>query len=225
MPEMGFTLGSLPELDDPDVRCLIAVDSNQELIAITSWLPMYRDNETVGWTLDFMRRHPAASPGIMEFLVATAALKFQQQGVQTMSLSGAPLARINRNDHRPGALHHVLNLLGRALEPAYGFRSLLAFKAKFQPTYTPLYMSYPDEADLPSIANAIGRAYLPHITGRQSFQLIRRLTYRRHPAKPRPSRFRPTHPPVNGIAVSRAASVGAEYSLTSSGDGGSGAHR
>lgn len=41
--------------------------------------------------------------------------------------------------------------MGRTLEPVYGFRSLLAFKAKFQPRYQPLSMVYPEVAALPRI--------------------------------------------------------------------------
>jgi phosphatidylglycerol lysyltransferase len=35
----------------------------------------------------------------------------------------------------------VLDLAGHALEPVYGFRSLLAFTAKFQPRYEPLFLA------------------------------------------------------------------------------------
>lgn len=138
---------------------------------------MQRAGQAIGWTLDMMRRRPEAPPGVMEYLVATAALQFKREGAHIMSLSGAPLARISCNGD-PARLHHVLNFIGATLEPAYGFRSLLAFKAKFQPAYSPLYMSYPDQTDLATIANAIGRAYLPHATGRQTLQLIWRLVSR-----------------------------------------------
>ena len=66
-------------------------------------------------------------------------------------------------------------MVGHALEPVYGFRSLLAFKAKFQPEYRPLYLAYPDPAALPAIGLAIGRAYLPDLTARQSARLLGRL--------------------------------------------------
>ncbi|NUT38211.1 MAG: DUF2156 domain-containing protein, partial [Hamadaea sp.] len=41
MPEMGFTLGGLDELDDPAVRCLVAVDAQRTVHGVTSWLPVY----------------------------------------------------------------------------------------------------------------------------------------------------------------------------------------
>ena len=174
LPEMGFTLGGLDELDDPQVRCLLAIDADGRLHGVTSWLPCYRDGEPVGWTLDFMRRSADGFRGVMEFLIATAAMRFKQEGAEFMSLSGAPLARAE-SDLRPDGLQRLLDGVGRVLEPVYGFRSLLAFKAKFQPQYQPLYIAYPDPAALPAITNAIGRAYLPHTTVGQMVRLSRRL--------------------------------------------------
>jgi lysylphosphatidylglycerol synthetase-like protein (DUF2156 family) len=69
----------------------------------------------------------------------------------------------------------VLDLLGRTLEPVYGFRSLLAFKSKFQPRYVPMHMTFADPAALPSIGNAVGRAYLPTVTIGQGFKLVRTI--------------------------------------------------
>ncbi|HET9016863.1 MAG TPA: rhomboid family intramembrane serine protease [Thermomicrobiaceae bacterium] len=174
LPEMGFTLGGLNELQDPRVRCLVALDEDDRLHGVTSWLPVYEDGETVGWTLDFMRRAADGFRGVMEFLIASAALGFQEEGASFLSLSGAPLARIDRGA-QPVPLQRVLDVAGKALEPVYGFRSLLAFKAKFQPQYFPLYMCYPDPAALPAIGNAIGRAYLPHTNAAQMVRLSRKL--------------------------------------------------
>ncbi|WP_051943948.1 bifunctional lysylphosphatidylglycerol flippase/synthetase MprF [Streptacidiphilus rugosus] len=175
LPEMGFTLGGLDELNDPRVRVLVALDEEGVLHGITSWLPSYEDGEPVGWTLDFMRRGDGAFQGVMEYLIATAALTFKDEGARFLSLSGAPLARVDRGEQQ-APLQRVLDVLGRTLEPVYGFRSLLAFKSKFQPTYLPLYMVYPDPAQLPAIAGAIGKAYLPETSPAQMLRLSRRLT-------------------------------------------------
>ena len=56
LPEMGFTLGGINELDDDNVRCLIAIDGDRTIHGVTSWMPSYRHGAVVGWTLDFMRR-------------------------------------------------------------------------------------------------------------------------------------------------------------------------
>jgi phosphatidylglycerol lysyltransferase len=176
LPEMGFTLGGLDELADDAVRCLVAVDREGRPSALTSWLPAHRDGVPVGWTLDVMRRSAAASPGVVEFLIATAALTFQDEGAEWVSLSGAPLALSAASPDR-GLLPRLLELAGRTMEPVYGFRSLLAFKAKFQPRYRPLWLVYPGPADLPRIARAVSAAYLPHLSAGQAVRLARALVH------------------------------------------------
>ncbi len=177
LPEMGFTLGGLEELTGDGVRCLLAIDADRTVHGITSWLPVYSDGEVVGYTLDFMRRRANGFRGSMEFLIASAALKLKTEDARFLSLSGAPLARLDRGE-RPRALQRVLDLTGQVLEPVYGFRSLFAFKAKFQPTYRPMFMAYPDSAALPRIANAVSRAYLPHLNARQGLRLATKMIIR-----------------------------------------------
>lgn len=177
LPEMGFTLGGLGELADPDVRCLVAVDEQRHVHGVTSWLPVRKDGRIVAWTLDFMRRGPDAFPGVMEFLIASMVVRCRQEGVGYISLSGAPLARLERGEQTE-PLQRLLDVVGKTLEPVYGFRSLLAFKAKFQPAYLPLYMAYPEAAALPNIGNAIAKAYLPKITPSQTIWLLGKLITR-----------------------------------------------
>jgi len=175
LPEMGFTLGGLDELDDPAVRCLIAIDQDRTIHGITSWMPCYRDGVTVGWTLDFMRRRGEGFKGVMEFLIGTAALDLQKEGAEFVSLSGAPLAQANPGDEQSG-VQKLLEVVGKTMEPVYGFRSLLKFKAKFQPEYQPMYMCYPEAAVLPRIGLGISHAYLPNMTFGQAVRMMGQLT-------------------------------------------------
>ena len=91
-----------------------------------------------------------------------------------LSLSGAPLARLDRGE-RPDALQRLLDQISRGLESVYGFRSLLAFKAKFQPEFRPLHLTYPDPAALPAIGTAIARAHLPDLDAATALTLVRKL--------------------------------------------------
>ncbi len=175
LPEMGFTLGGLDELDDPAVRCLIAVDGERTVHGVTSWMPCYSGGVPVGWTLDFMRRRSEGFKGVMEFLIGTAALDLQEQGAQFVSLSGAPLAQADPDRDQAG-VQRLLEVIGATMEPVYGFRSLLKFKAKFAPEYRPMYLCYPEAAVLPRIGLAISRAYLPNMTVRQVVRMMGRLT-------------------------------------------------
>lgn len=170
VPEMRFTLGGLAELADTEVRLLLAVDQDRTVHAVTSWMPVRDNGELVGYTLDFMRRRPEAFNGIMDFLIAAAAHEFQDDGLRFLSLSGAPLARIDRGEPATWP-QRLLDLTANALEPIYGFKSLFAFKARFRPNFEPLHLAYPDTAALPRIGHAITRAYLPHLTVRQTARI------------------------------------------------------
>lgn len=93
LPEMGFTLGGIEELQDPDTMLLLAVDEENQVHGVTSWLPVYEHGQIVGYTLDFMRRNTAGFRPVIEYLLAEAAVKAAELGLQWVSLSGAPLAR------------------------------------------------------------------------------------------------------------------------------------
>jgi len=180
VPEMGFTLGGLDELEDDEVLCCLAVDAEGRVHGVTSWLPVYDAGTLVSWTLDFMRRRADAFPGVMEFLIASAVLELRDS-VEVISLSGSPLAKDEtRGDPGDGpkageGLAGILDVVGRALEPVYGFRSLATFKSRFKPEYRTLYLYYQDPLQLPAMGRALSRAYLPDLSVRQSARLLRTL--------------------------------------------------
>jgi lysylphosphatidylglycerol synthetase-like protein (DUF2156 family) len=110
LPEMGFTLGGLDELDDERVRCLIAIDTDHLVHGITSYLPVYGDGHIIGWTLDFMRRRTTGFPGVMEYLIATAALQFREEQAQFLSLmrrAGTSLLWEASAKQRPAGQHSL----------------------------------------------------------------------------------------------------------------------
>ncbi|MGW6035100.1 bifunctional lysylphosphatidylglycerol flippase/synthetase MprF [Gordonia terrae] len=170
LPEMGFTLGSVEEAMDPAVRVALAVDPAGNVHGVLSWLPVYAPGgDVAGWTLDIMRRRTDGFGPVVEYLIASSAVAFKDEGAQFISLSGAPLARTSESDAEP--LDKLLDTLGAALEPYYGFRSLHTFKKKFNPRYEPVYLAFRDESDLPRIGVAVSRAYLPDATTGQLVRL------------------------------------------------------
>lgn len=177
LPEMGFTLGGLDEMSDDDVRLLIAVGPDDVVHGVTSWLPSYTDGAVTSWTLDVMRRRTDGFPRVMEFLIASAVRTLGKEGVTQISLAAAPLAQSPESAAVGGS--QVFDLLSRVLEPAYGFRSLLTFKAKFAPAYLPLIVAMPDALALPAVARAIAGAYLPGLSAVESIRLLRRTLGRR----------------------------------------------
>lgn len=179
LPEMGFTLGGLEELQDDETRLLLAVDADGTVHGVTSWLPVHRAGLVVGRTLDVMWRREGGFRPVMEFLIARAALDAQAEGLEVLSLSGAPLARSGpAPDGVVSRLDPVLDLLGAILEPAYGFRSLLAFKKKFGPRFEPLHLAVPDIMDAPAVGLAVARAYLPDLSAADAARFAQRLVSR-----------------------------------------------
>lgn len=186
VPEMGFTLGGIDELDDPEVLCCLAVDAGGTVHGVTSWLPVYDGGVLVSRTLDVMRRGADGFPGVMEFLIASAVLELRSS-VEVISLSGSPLASLPESPAGDGSrseapgegeadnLVRILDLVGHALEPVYGFRSLAAFKSRFKPEYRALYLYYQDALYLPAIGRALTRAYLPGLSLPQGARLVRKL--------------------------------------------------
>ena len=166
LPEMGFTLGTLDEAMDPEVRLAIAVSTQGDVDGFLSWLPVYGEGGRVrGWTLDLMRRRDGGFGPVMEFLIGSSAKHFSDEGAEVLSLSGAPLA----HDYPPdaGAIASLSDWLANMLEPVYGFGSLHRFKEKFHPRYETMYLLFRDESDLTRIGAGLTRAFLPDATLRQ----------------------------------------------------------
>ena len=166
LPEMGFTLGTLDEAEDPEVRLALAVSAAGDVEGFLSWLPIYGGEGRVrGWTLDLMRRRDGGFGPVMEFLIGSSAKHFADEGAAVVSLSGAPLTHEYPAD--AGPIADVTEKLASLLEPVYGFGSLHRFKEKFHPRYETMYLLYRDESDLTRIAAALTRAFLPDATLRQ----------------------------------------------------------
>ncbi len=175
LPEMGFTLGGLDQLHDPDVRLMVATDPQGRVEGVLSWLPTWRDGTVVGWTLDFMRRRSDSMPGLMEFLIARSAMHMKDAGIEFMSLSGAPLAGNGSDDGPSAPLNDLLTFLSRTLEPVYGFQSLHRFKQKFQPDVRSWVMVFPSVLDLPAIGLAVTKSYLPNLSVVETARAVREL--------------------------------------------------
>lgn len=159
LPEMGFTLGTVNELSDPDTYLLLAIDEEEHLHGVTSWLPVYEKGRIVGYTLDVMRRDPQGFKSVIEFLISEAVVIARDHDLEWMSMSGAPLST-PPGVADDGSIGQILELLGRAMEPFYGFRSLAASKNKFHPEHHGWYLCYRDELSLPSIGLAVAACYL-----------------------------------------------------------------
>ena len=87
LPEMGFTLGTLREAEDPEVRLHLA-DADQTVEGFTSWMPVCEDGQVVGWTLDLMRRRDQGFRPVMEFMIGASAMQLKEEGYRFVASRG-----------------------------------------------------------------------------------------------------------------------------------------
>ena len=159
LPEMGFTLGRTEDVDDPDVEVSLAVAADGKVHAFADWLPVFGPR---AWVIDLMRRREDAMPGVMEFMIASALIRFRDRGYDAVSLGVAPLADVDR-DEDASLIARVLSTVYERFDVVYRFKSLFEFKARFQPDWQPMFLVYRDAVQLPAIGLAIVRVHMPGI--------------------------------------------------------------
>ena len=157
--QLGFSMGRFPTDWAPELLTVVALSSTGEVQAFLTWTPMYAGE---GWALDVMRRGKETSPGTMEFLIAESVAWARIHGDKRMSLGLAPLvgligtishsSSLSFIERSAAYLHHQGLLLGQ-------YRSLYAFKAKFQPQWEERYMIVSERQSLPQILLAMARVH------------------------------------------------------------------
>jgi phosphatidylglycerol lysyltransferase len=119
----------------------------------------------------------------MELVILTALESFRDRGLKEASLNGIPLAHVERpgidEEDDQSRLREALRWLYEHGGAVYEAKNLFRFKAKFAPRWEPMYLVYPQSANLARIATTVGLAYLP--TG--FFATLRGLV-RRDPPPP-----------------------------------------
>ena len=164
-PELGFTLGRL-DLDSFDLcETWIALVGGR-VVAFTTWLP-YLDGK--GMILDLVRRRPDSPVGTMELLILRSLESFRDRGLKEASLNAIPLACVERagtnstaTDEDDSRLRDALRWLYEHGGAVYEAKNLFRFKAKFAPRWEPIYLVYPESANLARIATTVGIAYMPN---------------------------------------------------------------
>lgn len=158
-PELGFTLGRFdPEIMNVTEAYIAIVGEGTEderVVGFVTWLPYDGGRSAV---LDLMRRAEPCPPGTIETLLVDSIEDFKSMDRPRCSLGGVPLASVESREGR------VQELLGWVYEnggSVYEARGLFRYKDKFDPQWEPMYLCYPERSDLPSVAVAVLRSYLP----------------------------------------------------------------
>ena len=155
-PELGYSLGTLATLDDPDIRVGIAFGPHGRLEAFVSWLPVPMRK---AWTLDLMRRRPDAAYGVMDALIVRSIDEARINGVSEMSLGMTP--RIIGSQDAPRGVEAALRAMFWGLDRFQRSGTLHRFKAKFGPRWEDRFLVVPSTSTLPEVVVALALAHMP----------------------------------------------------------------
>jgi phosphatidylglycerol lysyltransferase len=158
-PELGYSLGTLATLTDPDIVVGMAFKPGGVLDAFVSWLPVPARN---AWTLDLMRRRPDSTYGVMEALIVRSIEEANRRGIAELSLGMTPRTIATRDVS--GGMDRAMRAMYWGLDRFQRSRSLHRFKAKFSPSWEDRYLAIPGPAVLPEVIVALVRAHLPPLS-------------------------------------------------------------
>ena len=169
--EKSFAMGAFAPQTElfHDSRVFIARDrATRIVLGFVTFVPIFGQRSTFsagsmasGWTLDLMRRRSDAINGIMEFLITSAALRFQSEGEREMSLGLSAMAGSDNEDdpHDIEMFMRARQLLFKRFHFSYSFDGLFSFKNKFGPCWQSRYLVYDGHANLLSTIYAILEAH------------------------------------------------------------------
>ena len=112
---------------------------DEDVIAFAN---MWRGANHHELSIDLMRYKPDALHGVMEYLFLELMLYGHEQGYQWFDIGMAPLS--GASIHRLSPLwNRVSDFTFRHGERFYNFKGLRAYKEKFDPVWTPMYLASP----------------------------------------------------------------------------------
>lgn len=152
IPPITFSSDFYPLPVESEAYLLMAYSNRGKLLAALSFLP-YKAGR--GMVLDLMLRSSEAFNGLMEGAIAYGIEVFGKMGKEEVSLSLAPLVNVSYE-----AVFKRFNSL-------YRYRTLLAFKKKFNPVWQPAYLAFEKGTVLPRVGLSLLQVSLK--TGKQKF--------------------------------------------------------
>lgn len=159
--EKGFSLGFF----NPDTlrqEPIALVRSEGRIVAFANIWTGARSEASV----DLMRHLPEAPRGVMDFLFVELIVWAKAEGFEWFNLGMAPLAGLAEHPLAP-LWHKLGGQVARRGSRYYSFLGLRAFKAKFDPVWTPRYLAASPTAlaaAMLDVTRLIGRPRRPGLT-------------------------------------------------------------
>ncbi len=158
--EMTFDLGRF-DLDHIRTHgAAVILNAGGRVEAFATWHPYAQGR---GRTLDLMRGGAEArNGGLMDYLILESIGRFQEAGVEEISLGNAPLADVRQEgDGEPAGREKATRFLFENFDKYYGYKSLFSFKKKYHPDWQGRYLAYPAGAPLLMVGLAVAGVHLP----------------------------------------------------------------
>jgi lysylphosphatidylglycerol synthetase-like protein (DUF2156 family) len=124
-------LGQDVEGAAPDFVLALAREEAGRVSGFLRFVPVY--GEQPGYSLDLMRRRPESVNGVIEFLIARAALALGARGFHRLSLNFAAWGRLLDSAEDAGLAGRLQRLMAKGLNPFFQIQSLRDFNQKFGP--------------------------------------------------------------------------------------------
>jgi lysyl-tRNA synthetase, class II len=171
--ERGYSMALSRLGDAADGACVLATARREgELRGVLNFVPWGRD----GLSLDLMRRDRTADNGLNELLIVRVIEAAGDLGVVRLSLNFAAFRSALERGGKIGAgpvlrlWHSILVFLSRWWQ----IESLYRFNLKFQPEWSPRFLSFPSSRDLLKIGIAALEAEAFITRPRRLSRLLRR---------------------------------------------------
>ena len=166
--ERGFSMALGRMADPADGRCLLvtAHDADGTVQGLLSFVPWGRR----GVSLDLMRRSPAATSGVTEFMVAALMDAAEGQGIRRVSLNFAVFRRVFSDADRVGAgpVTRLSDAVLTFVSRFYQLDSLYRSNEKYGPDWVPRMLCYDPTLTVARAGLTMGVAegFLPSMTPR-----------------------------------------------------------
>lgn len=149
--EKGFALGAFEESYISSFDVAVLRSNSGEIVAFAN---IFKGANLHELSFDLMRHRPGGPGFAMDALLAELMLWSAAQGYHWFSLGAAPFSGIENRQLAP-----IWNRIGGFVyehgEHFYNFEGLRAFKEKFDPEWSPIYLATPGGLATPQIFNEL----------------------------------------------------------------------
>ena len=153
--ELVFSQGLFNEKELKEQTILSVENPEKKVVGFVNLIPDYVPGEA---NFDLMRKTEDAPGGTMDFLFVKMFEYLKNEGFKSCNLGMVPLAGI---DEPENLQERVLRLAYERIRQFGHYKSLWAYKEKFDPEWQMMYMAYDAPIDLIYLPSALEKVFEP----------------------------------------------------------------